>query len=94
MRTIVRRRMGWGNRTRWRRPRFVRLLRVLGIAPGANLVRALAAEEVPPRPLDRSLDVRRAAALLGTPLLGVDEALAGMRGDGRAGGGHCLIQPS
>jgi len=64
----------------------VRLLRALGIAPSANLVPALAAEQVPPRPLDRSLDVRRAAALLRTPLLGVDEALAGMRGDGRLTG--------
>lgn len=54
----------------------LRILAALGITPGSNLRQASVADHLPARPGDRTLDVRRAAGLLRTRLLSVDEALA------------------
>ncbi|MBK7782070.1 MAG: sugar nucleotide-binding protein [Ardenticatenia bacterium] len=54
----------------------LRILAALGMPPGPTLRQSSVADQVPARPGDRTLDVRRAAGLLRTRLLSVDEALA------------------
>jgi len=54
----------------------LRVLAGLGIAPGPSLRLASIADQLPARPGDRTLDITTARALLTTPLLSVDEALA------------------
>ena len=54
----------------------VALLRRFGIAELSGVQMALSAELPTPRPLDLTLDVSRAAALLRTPLLSVEDELA------------------
>ncbi len=62
----------------------LRILAALGIPPGPNLRQASVADQVPARPGDRTLDIGRAAGMLRTRLLSVDEALDIQTGAGAA----------
>lgn len=54
----------------------LRVLAAQGIPPGPNLRQASVTDQLPARPGDRTLDITLARAVLTTPLLTVDEALA------------------
>lgn len=54
----------------------LRILAALGMPPGPNLRQASISDQMPARPGDRTLDIAMAKAVLTTPLLSVDEALA------------------